>query len=1688
MTVLAPKPHLAPISVIKVGHLGKYTGVIADYEIVVPQLVNKDGNFISHVVSHQHSKRSANELESIFYKIPIAGKEYLVELTLNKKLISPGAIVETHKLETRSDESSLNYKNSSQEAGKLFKNLSVRKLRNTECHFSGHVKGENISKAALSTCYGLAGFIQIEKGFYTIEPVAEHDPFVEDAFPHILYRSDRTENGSVCQAIDELAAMMSEQVMRKRRDNNFAPSSPMYIETLIVMDKSLIGYHKGSDCENYVLTVFNMAFNLFHDASLGLLMTLTIVRIIRLEVEDADMNLQVNTDAIKTLKYFQTWQYEINPGDDSHPNHHDVAIFITRVDVCYSPSSCGLLGLSTIGKACDAKESAVLCEDSGLRLGFVIAHEIGHLLGASHDEVSSNGTSVSAATTVMHPQVSLNSQLWSSSSQSYIKAFLRSGMGNCLLDEPEDHNFNTQDLLPGVMYDANFQCKHLIVSNARECDRGSSCDSLNCYVPGYACILTHSPPADGTRCGEDMWCHEGKCIGLGQRPGAVDGNWGEWSSWSECTRTCGSGVSSSVRQCDKPMPSHGGKNCVGERKRYKICATTPCKTGRPSFRDVQCGEFNDWIYPEDGKVHTWKAFYMHEDNPCTLFCINEDKKVAALRARVVDGTMCYRGIRDVCIGGSCKTLPCDLQFDSNAVEDVCGICHGDGTGCEFSGETLNITKSMKAMTKLIDVSTGSKNIKVEELSATSANIIVKDKETKDIYIKGQMLGMFTVPGSQAWLGMVKNHQQALNIPGPVTKPLSIWIQNDNNVTVKWSMALPPMQQRKPEFAWDFITWGPCSAKCGPGTQKSEPSCMEEKSGHVENMFCADLEMPPVKIRQCEIAKCEPRWMVGDWKGCEKPNTSEKIRRRVVYCIKPLGEGEGESQIVSNSECVSPKPHDTEPCENRQKREDTEYTRPFFDDTMFRSDTVEFGFHKKYDDYLTHFAALSGPQRKSETIPLHLLSSPHFKHYFRVLESPEDNLSGVNSNSGVNLSYATSDRQAQSKISPDFYKNTFSGNPIDVGHVEAQRISIKSRKRAPSELSNLFDGIHDIRSHKYLKLLRLFEKKPTNQGSLTKHGALRNLKRSNVMKKITRKKLENINKNGVRTARQGDASKREQTIRRPKVYKISKKSSVLFGDPKISSKKIRNSLHAFLSKRQNKIFNYTSPNLTNVVNNLENVDALAKTRFMNMIKGVEENVETAFPKDSESKCPWSPSNTEPVKENCQEYTSESAAQNEEFYGNEMKNIKLLRKNYDGSGMKKLNVTQCNTTSAVSSPKNTVENVDWPKKLLPGRKNSFSNPFNPMETNARIYSTKAKFKGGYKTIEDLFFEKKNKKLQTKSLKKRNAHLILWNRRGSDLVSVHPCGIRSTEDCTQRKIRKRLSRKWKRPKIKDLNGKSSAKEFGGTGYGAETRNYLNNIFRDTHVKGTPKPEFKTETEATIIDTGRLVVDRDSLDEQELDIVVQDNHGEEGSFSYQVLPQPSENSEIHLRGQEVWDLYRKLKQRDERTPRSEVLGESKAEAEINGGIANHLPKSELCNRARESNDEFEPIVTDAPSTEKVETNSFVIESSTRMPSAHRVSTTETAVESTYTPEKEEETTLPAETTTQETEDDEDEDENEDEDEDEEEGEDENENDDEEDLTSTVPTTTTVSKIKKKKEVKLKIPIKNPGDAAAKQKRFSIK
>lgn len=69
---------------------------------------------------------------------------------------------------------------------------------------------------------------------------------------------------------------------------------------------------------------------------------------------------------------------------------------------------------------------------------------------------------------------------------------------------------------------------------------------------------------------------QGECVPAGWRPRPVDGEWGHWNHWSECTKTCGIGVAFQSRQCDAPRPVHGGKYCLGVRRRYRTCNTEVC--------------------------------------------------------------------------------------------------------------------------------------------------------------------------------------------------------------------------------------------------------------------------------------------------------------------------------------------------------------------------------------------------------------------------------------------------------------------------------------------------------------------------------------------------------------------------------------------------------------------------------------------------------------------------------------------------------------------------------------------------------------------------------------------------------------------------------------------------------------------------------------------------------------------------------------------------------------------------------------------------------------------------------------------------------------------------------------------------------------------------------------------------------
>ena len=77
-------------------------------------------------------------------------------------------------------------------------------------------------------------------------------------------------------------------------------------------------------------------------------------------------------------------------------------------------------------------------------------------------------------------------------------------------------------------------------------------------------------------------------------PVPVNGGFSEWTAWSACSKTCGTGSIIRTRKCDNPAPQNGGAECSGDKSETKTCTVKSCN-GRSSylsfsvnFNVVQC--------------------------------------------------------------------------------------------------------------------------------------------------------------------------------------------------------------------------------------------------------------------------------------------------------------------------------------------------------------------------------------------------------------------------------------------------------------------------------------------------------------------------------------------------------------------------------------------------------------------------------------------------------------------------------------------------------------------------------------------------------------------------------------------------------------------------------------------------------------------------------------------------------------------------------------------------------------------------------------------------------------------------------------------------------------------------------------------------------------------------------------------
>ncbi|TRY56837.1 hypothetical protein DNTS_004106, partial [Danionella cerebrum] len=122
--------------------------------------------------------------------------------------------------------------------------------------------------------------------------------------------------------------------------------------------------------------------------------------------------------------------------------------------------------------------------------------------------------------------------------------------------------------------------------------------------------------------------------------------WGEWSSWSTCSRTCGGGVRSQERHClQQRLMSTQNINssfCTGPSKQYQLCTNQPCPSSRISFKQHQCSQFNAKAFGR--KHYEWVPLYPDDyinisNKPCDLQCTTTSGE-RQLLVPAHDGTFC----------------------------------------------------------------------------------------------------------------------------------------------------------------------------------------------------------------------------------------------------------------------------------------------------------------------------------------------------------------------------------------------------------------------------------------------------------------------------------------------------------------------------------------------------------------------------------------------------------------------------------------------------------------------------------------------------------------------------------------------------------------------------------------------------------------------------------------------------------------------------------------------------------------------------------------------------------------------------------------------------------------------------------------------------------------------------------------
>ncbi|XP_049455336.1 ADAMTS-like protein 2 isoform X1 [Epinephelus fuscoguttatus] len=269
--------------------------------------------------------------------------------------------------------------------------------------------------------------------------------------------------------------------------------------------------------------------------------------------------------------------------------------------------------------------------------------------------------------------------------------------------------------------------------------------------------------------------------------------WGEWSSWSSCSRSCGGGVRSQERHCLiqrlSTTQNVNSSYCVGSPKQYQLCPNQPCPSPSVSFKQHQCSQFNSKAFGR--RYFQWIPLYPADyisisNKPCDLQCTT----ISGERQLLVpahDGTFCrdakYHG---VCIEGICQPVGCDGELYSSKTVDRCGVCGGNGTSCQRISGSYRKALTQLGYVFITNIPAGASDIQIIERHKTE-NILALSDEAGHFFFNGNTV--FDNPQNFHVAGTVFKYRRPSNVfsdgleyiiaQGPTLQGLNVMYYNLN---------------------------------------------------------------------------------------------------------------------------------------------------------------------------------------------------------------------------------------------------------------------------------------------------------------------------------------------------------------------------------------------------------------------------------------------------------------------------------------------------------------------------------------------------------------------------------------------------------------------------------------------------------------------------------------------------------------------------------------------------------------------------------------------------------------------------------------------------------------------------------------------------------------------------------------------